>query len=682
VDAVAAALAGGDHPLDPDGVPKHSAFREDDAGEVRLLPLTRRADGEEDAADERAEDRQEDGPEEGERPGRIEIDHARRLAGMIAAWLDPAAPLRLPHNGMPVAPQDILVLVRKRTPFSAALVAALHQAGVPVAGVDRLKLSDPLAVSDLLAAVRFVVQPEDDLTLASLLVSPLLGLSHDALHALAFGRRGSLWAAVRASEAPVVVMARSWLEAVLGFADLATPHRFLERLLSVPLGAAGWIGRQRLLARLGEDARDAIETLLDQALAFEQGEVATLQGFLAWIEAGEIEVKRDPDAPLDAVRLMTVHGAKGLQAPVVILADASHRPNLKRQVPLMLEADGAELPFEPGQDGGLGERVDAVREAARAEMMREHWRLLYVALTRAETLLCVTGTAHKAPADPKKAPEDLSWYKMVADAMAALGGKHRADPHLGGAAVLVHASGTPKESATLRLVPATARSEIPDWTRTPAPAEERPIRLTSPSALAADALAEPPASAGMAEAARRGAVLHLLFERLPSVPAEARARLGEALIRSRMPGTDPAPLLSEALAVLAAPGMEALFGEAALAEAPVAARLGDTLIAGQVDRLWIGDGRVCFVDFKTSRRVPARAEAAPPAHIAQMAGYAAALAQVFPGAAIEAMLLYTAGPRLLVLPPALLAAHAPEAVLPYLPDTLQDAGAAPTLRPS
>ena len=224
------------------------------------------------------------------------------MARQVKDWLD--KPFFVESRGRALRPEDILILVRRRGELAALLVARLHAEGVPVAGVDRLLLSAPLAVQDLLAAARFAAQPLDDLNLAGLLVSPLFGWSQQQLFDAAYGREGPLWPHIRAR-------APEGLHAILAMADYATPHSFFETILSGPLD-----GRRKLLERLGAEARDPIEELLSAALEFESKEAASLQAFLDWFARGDVEIVRDPSAPLDAVRVMTVHGAKGLQSPV------------------------------------------------------------------------------------------------------------------------------------------------------------------------------------------------------------------------------------------------------------------------------------------------------------------------------------------------------------------------------
>jgi len=629
VDKVSALLPA--DALDADGVPPHVAHRQG-AGEVLLLAPTIGEDSED--------------SEEGARPGALEIAHAQALAARIAGWLNPDSPRLLPARGVPMKPQDILVLVRRRTAFSAALVAALHGHSVPVAGVDRLKLSEPLAVADLLALARFVLQPGDDLTLACLLVSPFIGLDHEQLFTLAHAREGRLWSAVRASEDPAVTTARDWLTELLSFADFNAPYEFFERILTGPLQ-----GRKKLLARLGEEARDAIDTVLEQALAFEAVSPPSLQGFLAWIEADDVEIKRDPDAPRNELRLMTVHGAKGLQAPVVILADAITIPRASTADLLYPIGEHGLLPIDPGPAKALTGPLAREIDAAQADSVKEHWRLLYVALTRAEDLLVVSGSY--TPNKDNDPPSAESWYGQVQASLTALD----AAPEHGG---LAYRTGTPAAAQALDIKPAASFLPIPDWVRSPAPPEARPSRPLSPSALAADQVTAPPAGPAAKAAARRGVALHALFERLPALAPDNRRDAGLRLAAHLAPMCNAQELVDEVMCVLEDPSLAALFSPEALAEAPLAAVLGETVLAGQVDRLLVTDTNVMIVDFKTGRRVPKSVSEVPPYHLAQMAAYAAALAQIFPDRTIEALLLYTAGPTLMTLPATLLAEHALE----------------------
>ena len=210
---------------------------------------------------------------------------AERIGEMIAE-----APV-LASTGRALSPGDVLVLVRSRGELAALIVARLFAAGVPVAGVDRLHLHEPLAVQDLLAAIKFAVQPGDDLSLACLLVSPLIGWDQEQLRALAYGRRGSLWRELRSrvDEDASFGSAHQTLSMLLVMADYTTPSRFLETILTGPMQ-----GRRKLYSRLGMASRDAIEEMMNSALEFERTETPSLDRFLAWFSRGTVDVQRDP----------------------------------------------------------------------------------------------------------------------------------------------------------------------------------------------------------------------------------------------------------------------------------------------------------------------------------------------------------------------------------------------------
>jgi ATP-dependent helicase/nuclease subunit A len=598
----------------------------------------------------RSEETAEDAGEEGwVSPARQEL--ATKIAQQIRAWLD--KPFWLESRKRPLRPEDILILLRSRGDLASLIVARLHALDVPVAGVDRLSLSAPLAVQDLLAAARFAAQPLDDLNLASLLVSPLLGWSQAELYDAAFGRAGALWPHLRTNQ-PAGRLAG--LQSILNMADYAPPFLFFETILSGPLD-----GRRKLLERLGAEARDPIEELLSSALEFETNAAASLQAFLDWFARGEVEIVRDPSAPTDAVRVMTVHGAKGLQSPVLILADACADPDRAGNPGLRLAA----LPLGEGEPAipVFRPRKEDLAEPLKSEVERrdrldreEHWRLLYVALTRAEERLYIGGALGTRSAS---GPPEASWYAAVEAALGNLGAQWIDSPDWG--RTLRH--GTPEGPP--RSVPKASRREtaLPAWLHQPAPAEERPPRPLAPSSLGEDDVADPPPGPAQRAAAERGKWLHALFERLPAVPAAERRALA-LLWLERSAGVEDAALrerlADDACAVIADPRFAALFALDALAEAPIAAVVaGGTVVSGTVDRLRIADDLILVADFKTGRNPPAGVDAIPPAHLRQMAAYRAALRVIFPDRAVEAALLYTAAPVLHPLPDALLDLYAP-----------------------
>jgi ATP-dependent helicase/nuclease subunit A len=591
------------------------------------------------------------GGSEDDEEGWVE-DAVRKLAGDIAKavrrWLAPDG-LMLESKGRRLRPEDVMILVKRRGDLASLIVARLYAEGVPVAGVDRLRLNAPLAVQDLLATIRFVLQPEDDLSLASLLVSPLIGWTQDELMAAAPREAGPLWRHLQRTQSERLAP----LLAMLARADIATPYQFLEELLSGPLD-----GRRKLILRLGTEARDPIEELLNAALTFESNTTPSLQRFLDWFDRGDVDIVRDPSAPLDAVRVMTAHGAKGLQAPLVILADATADPAAAPRSILKWTPEDmvAPLPVFRPRSSERGGPLDAVVTAAERRELEEHWRLFYVAATRAEERLVIAGALGTRA---QGVAPVTSWYGAADRALTALG-----VPDAEGERVFV-GDGTEspvpvKPAANDVAVPSQT---IPNWARHAAPKESRPSRPLSPSALGEDAVSDPPPTPEMRLAAERGALIHKLLERLPAVDGGSRAAAADRWLGQAGGVLDPAAraeIAASAIGVIEDPRFADLFGIDSLAEAPIAATLADGIVvSGTVDRLLIGAETIRVIDFKTGRRAPRGLDEVPDYHLKQMAAYAAALRVIFPGRTIEAALLYTAAPRLIEISADMLDRHKP-----------------------
>ena len=586
------------------------------------------------------------------------------LAKRIAGWLNPASPNRLwlsrRSDGSAgwASAGDIMVLLRRRGDLAALIVARLYAEGVPVAGIDRLRLGQPLVVQDLVAAIRFALQPLDDLTCAALLVSPLGGWTQEEL--LQYGHRPDkhhLWPHLRdlADEDAALRAKLQPLYALLGMADYGTSYDFLEQILSGKLQ-----GRAKLVARLGEEALDPMAELLSLAQKYGQSHDGGLQAFLDWFDAGDEEIKRELPAQSDMVRVMTVHGSKGLQAPVVILADTCVDPKGKVDSSFSwpVEIVGLDAAIElPVYSLRKAERVGPLAEAhdaARESDMEEHWRLLYVAMTRAAERLYIGGILGKR----SKEPPEHSWYAAIERSFMALGCDWRDEGDL--AFRRFGKGATPQVADSGHGTSAPSQPEaLPGWALAPAAPEQRPPTPLAPSSLGEDDSASPPmAGPDLAAAAQRGLIMHSLFERLPSVPAGQRRDAARRWLGAQhgIGVADEADTIIDAVCkVIDHPDWEAIFRPDALAEAPIAAVVGPNVVAGTVDRLLVEPDRVLVVDFKTSRRPPTRLEALPAAHVRQMAAYAAALRLIFSGRTVQAGLLYTATPQLFLLPDELLA---------------------------
>jgi len=566
--------------------------------------------------------------------------YATELADRIRSMVEEAPVLA--STGRKLTPGDILVLVRSRGELASLIVARLFSAGVPVAGVDRLHLHEPLVVQDLLAALKFAVQPNDDLSLACLLVSPLIGWDQELLRDLAYGRKGSLWRQLR-QRAGDFPEAHDALGELLRIADFTPPSRFLETILSGPMQ-----GRRKLFGRLGMASRDAIDELMNSALEFERTEIASLDRFLAWFSRGTVDVQRDPAQPANEVRVMTVHGAKGLEAPVVIIADATADPARLGRIPLTVDIEvegaGPEPLLRPKKD----ERCPPFDEVIVAEEKRdleEHLRLLYVALTRAADRLIVSGAMPKAKKDGSDPRPPNCWHRVVEQAMSSIAGAGEAHVTLRYGSTVAARQKPPRTSVGPPPV------VLPDWGTSAAPPETRPPRPLAPSAIAADDEAAPPPTEATREAALRGTWIHQLLERLPAVAPDIRPRVADRWLECARvsDGAIRHEIVQQVCGMLSDPSFAPLFGPNSLGEAPLAATLPDgRVIAGTVDRLLVEKARVSVIDFKTGR-VPSTGARIPNSHRAQMRAYIDALRVIFPGRDVAAALLYTAGPKLFEL---------------------------------
>jgi ATP-dependent helicase/nuclease subunit A len=582
-------------------------------------------------------------------------EEKRKLAHKISQHvknLIDAKPV-LATTGLPLKPGDIMILLRARGELAALIVARLHTLGVPVAGIDRLRIVEPIAVQDLLAAIRFVLQPKDDLSLACLLVSPLIGWDQDKL--LKYGYRDrhiDLWQHLR-SQLDIENDLEP-LRAMLRTADQTTPYSFLENILSGPIG-----GRRKFRARLGAETIVPIEELLNLAMQYQQEGGASLQGFVDWFDRGESEIKREGLVQSSDVRVMTVHGAKGLEAPVVLLADIASDPEQSNKrnnaVDLPMENDRylPLLPIKQRDRSGGVEKVVGNKEKAD---MQEHYRLLYVAMTRASEHLVMAGSLGKRA---KNGPPEKSWYAALEAGMTALGCDWQSDP-LWGATMRYEATGTFARKDQGRSKP-SAPVSIPDWLFQPAPVEENPPRPLAPSNLEDDLYGDAPAPENLKRAARRGKLIHSLFEQYDGrdITAFRDDALGWLMRTDRENTLEHRAIIDQVAAVLQNPDWVALFSKNARAEVPLAALVGTTVVSGRVDRLLIEPGLVRLVDFKTGRKVPVSENDVSVPQIRQMAYYVAALEAIFPGHKVEASLLYTAGPAMITLSNSVLAPHKP-----------------------
>ncbi|MTH78246.1 double-strand break repair helicase AddA [Paracoccus aestuariivivens] len=622
--------------------PQHRAFRTDMPGRVDLWPSIPKPDKLEpgdwtDPVDQPAENSET-------------TQLARAIAEEIGRMI--GTPMFDAKHGVVrrVRAGDVLILVQRRSDLFAEVIAALKAANLPVAGADRLKLAGEMAVRDIRAVLSVLATPEDDLSLAAALRSPIFGLTEEELYRLASGRKKGeyLWRRLRESGHRAAV---DLLSDLMGQTGFMRPYDLISRLL-IRHGC-----RERLVARLGPEAEDGIDELLSQALSYESSETPSLTGFLVWLSGDDVVVKRQAGSGGEdgegLIRVMTVHGSKGLESPIVIMPDSSkRRPPREGQV---LVVPGG----PPLWRGKKGERPDAIEDLAAEQterQLQERKRLLYVGLTRAESWLIV------AAAGETGVDED-SWHSLVEAGFGRSDLTASRIPALFGGEIRRLSFGDWPDSAPDTIRVEKDVIESPDWLRAappPMPEKRRPVAATSlGGAKVLTAQGDGDAEAAMLFGTR----LHLLLEHLPGRdPAE-----WETIARDVLAGSEgglPLPiemerLLAEAREVFDAPDLASVFDLPEEAEvfqelelsAPLP-RIG--MLWGKIDRLVVTKDRVLAIDYKTNRDVPADPNATPLGILRQMAAYRAALRQLWPDLTVEAAVLWTATRSLMPLPDTLL----------------------------
>ena len=567
-----------------------------------------------------------------------------RLAQDIARWIKdrveggeqiPQAPKDGGPTERPVRYGDFLILVQRRSGVFHDIIRACKDLKLPIAGADRLKLGGELAVKDLSALLAFLDTPEDDLSLAAVLRSPLCGWTEAELFRLAHPRKGYLWEALR--DHPGAEQTLAFLDDMRAQADFLRPYDLIERVLH------RHDGRRKLIGRLGPEAEDGIDELLSQALAYETAEVPSLTGFLTWMETDDVEVKRQMDGEGDLIRVMTVHGAKGLEADIVILPEcADYSPPDRDQIHTLA---GGQAVWKVNKDESPA-AIAAEREIRTERDAAERLRLLYVAMTRARCWLVAAGSG--------KVTKDATWHRLISNGVASLGHEQLA----GG--ILRHSFGdwpTPlHRSATEVSLPV-----LPGWATEPAPEALKPLPTLSPSDLGGPKALPGEPAWPEAEARARGTALHLLLERLPGLAPSDWARHAESLIPDAVHRADA---LAEAERVLRHPDLSPLFAPESLTEVAVTAPWQGRTLTGSIDRLLIDPDRILIVDYKSNTLVPDRPDQIPEGILRQLGAYAHMLAAIYPDRRIETAILWTKSPRLMPVDPDIVRAALSRATIP------------------
>ncbi len=635
-----------------DGPLEHRAFKGDARGLVEVWPLI---EGEPapDAAPWAPPDK-----------AAVTMSAERRLARTIAlqieGWLRDDT--KLVNKDRPIEPGDIMILLPRRGVLQDLLIRELKKNNVPVAGADRIDLTDELAVMDLMALGDALLLPEDDLTVATMLKSPLFGINEQLLFKLAHERGDRpLWRRLGdlRDVHPDIADADDRFRALLARVDYTPPFEFFSRFLAE--GAPS--GRRRLLGRLGPAAVLPIEAFLAQAIAYERANPPSMQGFLHWLRADSDAIKRDPNEGGDEVRILTVHGSKGLEAPIVFLADTTYAKTMQRER-LLWRDDG--LPLWNVGKKKQDERSRELYALQETRMQEEHRRLLYVAMTRAEERLIVAGCARKGTKAVAQKQVDMegmpsTWYDMIRAGLERLPGRAATTVTLPGGvvgAILsfgdVDVSLETARQTTLPLPLEGARqAPLPEWLAAAVRGEVKPPPLQpSVDPLSDDPPVASPLSDDQQRRFGRGLLVHKLLQILPDLPPAARPSAMRRFLEKPGLGLEAAmrdAILVEVSAILDNSAFTGLFGPASRAEVPLVGMIDGRQVSGQVDRLAVLDGEVMVVDYKTNRPPPRELADVSAAYGRQMAVYRGLLRQIYPDLQVRCALLWTEGPRLMML---------------------------------
>ncbi|MDI1262107.1 MAG: double-strand break repair helicase AddA [bacterium] len=581
-----------------------------------------------------------------------EVKLARRIQAEIKRLVDSGATTGSKNARRPLRYGDMLVLVRRRGNAFDAVIQALKHAGVPVAGADRLKLTEHIAIIDLMHLADALLLPQDDLALAVALKSPLFGLDDDDLFKIASERKGSLRASLAARAATDGKLRDAlWRleQCERRFAD-ETPFAFYAWLL----GGDG--GRARMLRRLGHEANDAIDEFLELALGYERKAPASLQGFMAWLRAADLEVKRDMEITRDEVRVMTVHGAKGLESSVVFLVDTTTSPSDTQRLRLINLPTGNAAPHAAGVVVWAGRKaedpppVSAARTAMLADTEDEYRRLLYVAMTRAADRLVVGGCM---PGN-RSSIREHSWYDLITKGLEGSDLQLQEIKTDFGPVKRYARAEDAAPSGVTASAPATKEAPValPSWLLTPAQPEtsaEGLLRPSEPSDNDGHRVRTAESLEQRARALQRGTLVHRLLQSLPDIAAERRRETALAYLARNAGGwtlEEQQALAERALALIADVRFASVFASGSRAEVSIVGRLErkggqPVLVSGQIDRLVVTDKEVLIVDFKTNHAPPDRPEDAPRGYVRQLALYRAVLGKLYPQLPVRAALLWT-----------------------------------------
>ncbi|MCF6320816.1 MAG: double-strand break repair helicase AddA [Rhizobiaceae bacterium] len=638
----------------------HEPNRQSDPGEVLIWPLI----------EPQKDNDQEDwlAPVDQVNDKHPAVRLAERIARTIKGWIDQHEMLE--GKGRKITHGDILILVRERGLIAGALTRELKRAGLNVAGSDRLNLTSHIAIEDLLSLAKWALFPEDDLSLAEVLKSPLFDFSEDDLFEISVERgQKTLWQSLRghckSSGSCRLSTAKDQLSVLLRNAPTIPSFEFFSQVLS------GGNGRKKFKARLGDEVDDVLDAFLLEALNHSSNGGCGLQDFIHSLEIASPDIKREIDLQRDEIRVMSVHSAKGLEAPIVFLIDSGRSAfNAQKQSGVMkTKADGpfAAFLWRPAKKNET-EHTRAINLKLKEKAEEEYRRLLYVGMTRAEDRLVICGFGKASK------PDNPTWHRMVGDSLIEGSEEIITDGEVSAWRwTKAHELRKPCEEVVDDEVTPAIVSELPTWIYA-APKTEAVISPPlSPSVAAlsiesrsrlqdVDNNATAPLVDGFA--LQRGNATHHLLQFLPRLEPSARAKRAASYLAQTFndwSDNQQAGVCRDVMNILEHEEFSHLFCDDSQAEVSLTGVLDirghSRQISGQIDRIALFDNKVLIVDYKTDRFVPGSIEQISDQYLVQLAIYKKLVEQIYPDKTIECALLWTSTPQIMVIGDDLLSAR-------------------------
>jgi ATP-dependent helicase/nuclease subunit A len=624
---------------------KHKTSRTGDAGLIEIWETVRK---------EEIEENEEWSPPVIQKPSTDPSwKVAEKIADQIEQWIENKE--ILPSKNRPINAGDILILVRHRNDFIQYMIRALKKRKVKVSGLDRMKLTDQLAVMDLMAIAKFALLPSDDLTLAVVLKSPFIGLCEDDLFDIAHYRSNNetLWSSLlkKKNDRDAFLKAVHFLTKLTNYADFVPPFEFFSNLLG-PMQ-----GRKYLIRRLGDQANDPIDEFLALAMTYEKNNISSMQGFISWVERGDKEIKRDMEQGGDMVRIMTVHGAKGLQAPIVFLPDTCQIPLSRNNLYWIDDNHTKQMLWIKKKDAAVGAAKIAY-DTFRKTMFDEYKRLLYVALTRAEDRLYITGW------EGIRGRDDECWYDLIKNAVSNMKGVQEVSKYEENILRLESQQTADTKTEEINIIADDVSPILPEWVNKPPGSEPIPSKPLTPSKPSTEdeVMRSPLKLINKQKLDKqkyyRGRLIHKLLEILPDLDIEKQESAAQKFLKQDVHelndhGRDI--IIKEVMSIIHNIDMAALFGSNSRSEVPIVGQIGEFTVSGQVDRLAVLDNEILIVDYKTNRPPPKNTDDIPKIYVRQMAAYKKIIGDIYPKRHVRCILLWTDIGRLMEIPNKMLA---------------------------